>query len=255
MLRLFADETGDYENEKDLIFGMAALVGDVHTWHKIQSQWEDALACCGVTRFHATDLQAFAEDYKGWTSFQRERFVALLIRVIKENTLGLRLAGSATAMAHYRDLPAERQTRLGSAYGNAAMHAMGQALDFAVEEYGEQPIEFIFDNKTKHFHILKESYDAIAGIHSHGHLCAGLTMANHRLVSPVQVADLVAYESNKYANGRINGKGRDDLRWPARQLDQFFSESKMVIFDWHSLMLVSDFDGEYEKGLRQLGWR
>jgi len=75
-------------------------------------------------------------------------------------------------------------------------------------------------------------------------------MANHRLVSPVQVADLLAYESGKYIGSRMaNPEAHDvpELRWPMEQLRELFYGGDTTWYNWHGLMLVTDFWGNYRR--------
>ena len=247
MLRAYIDDTGDPNDLNCVAFGMSGLVGPVHEWHKLEAKWEDALECCGITRFHATDLQTLEGDYAGWSTFQRDRLVGLLVSVAQESMINLRLIGSSVLMPDCRNMPEYRKKILGSPYSLCSVWAMLQATWKANEDYNRQEIEFIFDQRQKQTQMLSDAYDAVIRTES-AHLCLGWTKADHRKVSPIQVADLVAYESKKYLDGRIAGKNRyEDLRWPVEQLDNLFFHSKAALFNRHALWLASDIWGNYEK--------
>jgi hypothetical protein len=164
----------------------------------------------------------------------------------------LRLIGSTILMPDYRRLPKYRQ-KLSNPRELCAMWAMLQATWRANEDFGNQNVEFIFDQRQKQIKTLSETYDAVLKT-EHGHLCLGWGQVDHRKVSPVQAADLVAYESKKYLDGRLAGKGRfEELRWPVKQLENMFFKSKAGNFDYKTLWLSSDVWGNYGKAKRFLG--
>jgi len=93
---------------------------------------------------------------------------------------------------------------------------MSDGTRFAHFDFDDKPVEFVFDQKTKHKQWIDQAYDDVLKT-KWGHLCAAKSTANHRLVSPVQVADLLAYESEKYIESRMaNPEATDvaNLRWP-----------------------------------------
>ncbi len=191
LLRAYIDEFNDYTDVNCRAFGMAGLIGPVHEWHKLQSRWEDALECCGAKHFHATDLQGFYGEYSEWSVSQRERLLSLLVGVVQDQLAGFRLLASATAMSSYKLLPESRRSRLKNPYHLAAMSVMSDGARFARDQFGGKPVEFIFDQKIKHRQWIDQAYDDIATNTSWGYLCAAKSMANHKLVSPVQVSRLV----------------------------------------------------------------
>jgi len=252
LLRTYIDEFGDYNDTSCATFGMIGMVGAVHSWHKLQPKWEDALECCGVTRFHGTDLENYQEDYEGWTRSQRERLLSLLIRVVQEDIDNFRMIGCVTIMADYRRLPNYRKERTKNPYYMSAVIAMQQALFKATEDFASKPIEFIFDQRHKQVKLLNDAYDEVSKASSSGHLCTALSRANHRTVTLLQVADLFAYEAKKHIDGTLAGKTPVDVRWPVKQLDTIFSRPGKSLLDQHGLMLITDYWGNYERSYDQL---
>lgn len=245
-LRAYIDEFDDYTNAACTAFGFSGLIGSVHEWHKLQCRWEDALECCDVKHFHATDLQALEGEYKGWTANQRERLVSLLVGIVQEQMPNFRLLGSANAMSSYKYLPEYRRRHLKSPYFLGAVSVMSDGARFAHYDFADKPVEFIFDQKSKHVSILNDAYNDVLKTRW-GHLSAGFSRANHRLVSPVQVADLLAYESKKYIESRMANVEATDLRWPMEQLKKLFYGGDTTWYNWHGLMLVTDFWGNYRR--------
>jgi hypothetical protein len=149
MLRAYIDDTGDWTDDSCVVFGMVGLIGPAHEWHKLQAKWEDALECCtSPGGLHSTDLQNLTGDYSGWTTFQRERFVSLLVRVVQESMDNLRLIGSTVLMPAYKSLPKYRQ-QLSNPRELCALWSMLQATWQANEYFNNQEVEFIFDQRQK----------------------------------------------------------------------------------------------------------
>ena len=236
---------------------MQGLVGTVEAWHRLQCKWEDALECCGIKHFHATDLQAREQEFKGWSNVQSERLLGLLVGIVKENLPEFYLLGSAVFMSSYGYVPEYRRRLLRNPYFLCCMSAMSDATRFSHEYFGDKPIEFIFDQKSKHKQWIDAAYDQVL-LTKYGHLCAAKSMVNHRLVSPVQVADLVSYETEKYIARRIPQDTVEDiafqrLRWPMQQLHSLFWGSDTTLYNWHGLMLVTDVWGNYKRLCKFLG--
>jgi hypothetical protein len=251
VLRAYLDEFDDYENPNCVVYGIQGMVGPVHLWHQLQCNWEDALECCGVKYFHATDLNSSNGEFKGWTMQQRHQLTNLLVKVVRDNLSGFRLLGSAMFMSSYKKLPEYRRCKLRNPYFLSAVSVMSDAVRFSHFEFGNRPVEFIFDQKTKHTHWIDEAYDDVLST-KWGHLCAARSMANHRLVSPVQIADLVAYETEKYIAKRVKQTDSKDLepgefRWQMKELKELFFPSDTTLYTWHALMLVTDFWGNYKR--------
>jgi hypothetical protein len=246
LLRAYIDEFDDYTSAECKAFGMAGLVGPIHEWHKLQCKWEDALDCCGVKHFHATDLQALEGEYRGWTAAQRERLISLLVKTVQEQLPNFRLLGSANAMSSYRYLPEYRRRFLKNPYFLGAVSIMSDGSRFAHFDFADKPVEFIFAQKSRRAGFLTQAYDDVLRTRW-GHLCAGFSRADHRLVSPIQTADLVAYESKKYIESRMANVDATDLRWPVEQLKSLLLGADTSWYTWHGLMLMTDCWGNYRR--------
>jgi hypothetical protein len=257
LLRAYLDEFDDYSNEECVCFGIQGLIGPVRAWHHVQCQWEDVLECNGISAYHATDLNAREGSFKGWSNYQKERLTAQLVGVIKANAEQFRLLGSGVVMSSFNYLPEYRCRHLRNPYFTAALSVMLDATRFSHSEYRDKPIEFVFDQKAKHKQWIDSAYEGVLAT-KWGNLCAAKSMADHRLVSPLQVADLVAYEAEKYIAGRFRDPSAMDLpvnelRWPIKQLRGLFMASDTTLHTWHSLMLLTDFWGNYKRLCRARG--
>src|SRR5882672_1372836 len=105
LLRAYVDEFSDYTNVDCKAFGMSGLVGPVAAWHQVQCEWEDALDCCGVDEFHSTDLHSLEDKFKGWTVYQRERLMALLVGIVRRNLPSFKFLATASVMSSWKYLP------------------------------------------------------------------------------------------------------------------------------------------------------
>lgn len=256
VLRAYIDEFDDYQNEKCVCFGMQGLVGTVSAWHRLQCRWEDALECCRVKYFHATDLQASEGEFRGWTRYQRERLVSMLLNSLCDIQGEFWLLGAGIMMSSWRLLPEYRRRFVRNPYFLSAFSLMHDATRFSHFDFGGKPIEFVFDQKLKHQHWIDDAYsEAQKG--KYGHLCAAKSMASHKLVPPVQIADFIAYEAEKYIHRRIARASdqeltEEDLRYPLKQLRPLFMASDTTLYNWHGLMLTTDFWGNYKRLCRHV---
>ena len=143
-------------------------------------------------------------------------------------------------------MPEYRKVHLQNPYFLCAVSVMTDSTRFAHYDFGDRPVEFVFDQKIKHQQWINQAYDQVLRT-KWGHLCAAKSMADRRMVSPLQVADLVAYESKKYIEERLQNGDASDLRWPMLQLRELFYGSETTLYNWHGLLLVSDFWGNYQR--------
>lgn len=251
LLKAYLDEADDYTSNNCICFGIHGLVAPVQAWHVLQCQWEDVLECNGIEAFHATDMAAAEKEFRGWSDYQKKHLTAQLVRVIKNNATEFRLLGSGVVMSSFNYLPEYRRRHLRNPYFTAAISVMFDATRFSHQEYEDRPIEFVFDQKLKHKQWIDSAYEGVLAT-KWGHLCAARSMADHKLVSPVQIADFVAYEAEKYIKSRFRSPDATDLsmkemRWPFKQLMGLFMASDTTLHTWHSLMLITDFWGNYRR--------
>ncbi len=236
MLRSYFDDTGDPKDVTCRVFGIVGLLAPASVWHATQAEWEDVLECFNIEAFHAVDFAHFTEQFTGWTEYERQRLLAALVEVIQRRIGAFALIRSAVVMQDFKRLNELQLQRARDPYFLCAHWAFGDSLSKAEKRWNGEPISFVFDRRNKSKHYLLDAWNQVVDEHPLGHLCSALTQADHRQVSPVQVADLFAYESNKYINGTMDGKAPDDLRWPVEQLRELFKGG--ALFNYQILTRV-----------------
>lgn len=90
LFRGYIDDSGDSRQ----VFTLSCLMAKAENWQWIEMDWKDVIsrknnslarqARRQIRRFHAVDLNNFAEDFEGWTPEERKEFSVDLLHVFEK---------------------------------------------------------------------------------------------------------------------------------------------------------------------------
>jgi hypothetical protein len=225
-VRAFFDDTGNANDESSQVFGVVGLVAPSSAWHILQAQWEDVLECHKIESFHAVKFAHFREQFDGWTEYQRKELLSDLVRVVQARIDEIAVVVSVVVMEDYKRLTETQKKRARSPYFVCANWCIIEALHHSEDRWKGKPVALVFDQGSKIVGELNDACSENRKYHPLGSLCESVTRGDHRQISPIQVADLLAYETNKYVTGKLNGLRPRDVRWPVRQLRKLLYGAK-----------------------------
>lgn len=219
MLRAYLDESGHSADCNITDVSVCGVVGSHEQWAEFEPKWKDVLQAFGVVQLHMKNFAHFQGEYREWNEKKRRDFLECLFEVVNAHTEG-NLAATM-CLDVFRSLTTGQQATLGGdpyypcffacIIGGAtcALH-LGDQIDFVVSEapgFIGKAVDFY--NRCKNAHAPADLRDKLAG----------MKFGTPQTDFPLQFADLVAYEVNKFIRlARETGTWTE--RWPFAQIKQ-----------------------------------
>jgi hypothetical protein len=195
------DESGTGKDVSTLT--VAGLIASPERWDEFAKDWGAALSEWKLPFFHMVDYCAGQGFYKGWEEPERTTRITRLIDIILDTAVGS--VGITIPKALYVDtMPEHLAAYVGGPLGTASYSCMIEAAGLmrgTLEMTGELTINHMFEmgavgqGKVAAFHRYECGRDS-----RREQLClGGFSQDDKRKYSPLQAADILAWELNKYA--------------------------------------------------------
>jgi len=223
------DDSGSHRGSHSCAIG--GYFGGVNRWREFERRWKRVLDRYGIEEFHArvfwrrTPTGEGVEEYRGWSKERLEKFIDSLLTAIEETAIYPFTSGVLSSEWDQLTVR-ERKILCGGIPPNleqASANPIFLPFQYVIARLlvhckpGIAVHLFFDDNKqtnawAKICHsrlkaILAEEVAAIA------HKLDGLTFDDSRRALPLQAADLLVYEANRYCK---NAKG--DPTFPVRPI-------------------------------------
>lgn len=219
MLRAYLDESGHSADPNITNVSVCGVVASHEQWAQFEPKWEAVLQSFGVAQLHMRDFAHSQGEYREWNEKKRKEFLGRLFKVVNAHSEGNLAATMPLDL--FRSLTTEQQAILGGdpyypcflacIIGGAtcALH-LGDQIDFVVSEapgFIGKAVDFY--DRCKNAHAPADLRDKLAG----------MKLGTPQTDFPLQFADLVAYEVNKFVT--VARKTGDWIeRWPFAQLKE-----------------------------------
>jgi Protein of unknown function (DUF3800) len=199
---LYFDESYNYPPERRVYTVGGYLATDVQ-WRKFRKEWRRILDAEGLDHFHMVDFHACKPPYGSWSKDKRIEFLASLHAVIHERTL-MSFATSAD-VEDFENLTPEQKNTLISPHVFAAKNCMKAVGFWAAEHIINHPvITYIFEEGQPHERQLNRLFDTLTDEDKWFFRMTSLKFDKKRSLNPLQAADVVAYESMKEIERKVN---------------------------------------------------
>lgn len=207
MLWFYCDESYDSQNNPPNVYVVAGFAAEIGVWEKIERAWTAKNKRVRVPWFHASHLNAGAHEYAGWTKKRRQRYSSDLLKILARHKHNLHAVSVGVLASEYeRVLDEPTRKRLGHPH----ILCFKQCVALLAEELHYAPNRWPKDVK---FSVLLEQnrYD-IESVAAFEQMKRSPWRAAYRLGTcmigardefiPLQVADLIAYETFKYVHNQ-----------------------------------------------------
>ena len=228
ILRFFADES--YDSDPQSKTGMSfydadrkqsvhvprtyvvgGFISDETIWENVERQWRAENERAGVKHYHATEVNAYAGEFKDWDGDQSIQYSKNLVGILKGQGRRLHAVTCALwASDYYRLISAEGRRKFGPPYigcFKTCVAMIAQAMDvggfqpedkFAVilhrSDFEKEAVEL--------FYKMKDSVEW--PYHNRLATCAPGSCDDF---TPLEAADLIAYETFRIVNDGATGDG------------------------------------------------
>ena len=273
LLDTYLDASGNQSNVKDKLVTVNGCLSTPVKWQEFDIEWQTALKDFGFIPnpkigrcvFHATD---FHSDYcklspKGLSKANKQSLYRDLIKIVRKHSL--LLVGFAVALKDYAkfadDYPSISKFCFGKPGTFISVLGVGKCMEWAGEKGYSKSISLMFDRGDEFWGEMFNGFRAFVKTPVNEHLNIGsLTCGNKVEFSPLQAADIVAWECRKYFNALANIKITVAGITPRYELEMLRRpHSFFTLFEYADLKrrvseIFPDANGDIigiEKGLKQ----
>lgn len=211
----YFDESGIHDGA--VVTMVAGALAKRSSWLSINRQWESILDKFGVTLFHATDLSNFRGEYKCWDEIKRRRFTTILLDIIIREKptvfgIGVRNELYTKIKLDFQDVPL-------NSYQFCCEWCMSWVGRYVGSKRHVPPVNVAFEAGQKFTTAtIKDTRRLLRS--ELGRERHGIAMVNTVVKSeatPLQVADLIAYELYKWHTSK-RVQSSPHLRHPLMRL-------------------------------------
>jgi hypothetical protein len=194
MLWAYMDETGLHEKTGGRCTHLAVggAIAEFRDWRRLSRRWKEALKDENLCEFHMTDFEASEGEFKGWSQSRHEQFLNRLLTIILECNV-LACLGVATNAPQR-----QKGRRWFPPVYKSCVKGLAWRLIEEVERLSKRRrgVHAVFAHHPQiRFHDLAHYFQAINDAHPNR---VTITTAKPCMVLPLQVADLVIYETVKW---------------------------------------------------------
>lgn len=179
------------------IYTVGGYVSTDVQWKKFQREWHRILDAENIEFFHMVDFQACKPPYGAWSKDKRKDFLASLHDVIHRRTL---MSFATTVnVADFDSLTPDQKKALVNPHVFAAKNCMIGVGYWAANNIINYPlIAYVFEKGSAHDKQVRRLLDVeLPDVDRSFFRMASLALADKRDKSPLQAADIVAYEAMK----------------------------------------------------------
>jgi len=202
VLIAYFDESGSKDTP---IITMAGYLSDEHKWERFEREWRKSLKEHGAKYLHMKEFAQSRGEFEGWPEWKRKALVKKLAWVIKSSVIFR--VGVIVPCADYRETVGAanpRDTRR-TAFWCCFLSCISAILVYCEKHRINDDIGLVFDENSEssqHANGFYSSLKELPEIKNRQQL-ASLSFADDKKVTPLQAADLLAYELNKYHRGFV----------------------------------------------------
>jgi len=230
VLQSWIDDTGKSGN--DATFTLAGFVGRIKTWAAFADEWTDVLGLKSprpLEYFKSYEAYGLRNQFKGWTTTERDKRVAALARVVIKFLAIPSACGRSFSIPYgdYNEVlaasfnPTNKQfNKHRNPFALGFVNNMGILLDEAYRRPERESIHLLFDEGIDRKHVLEAEYKGfIAEVAKyrpdHYKLLNNKTaeFRNDKCNPPLQAADLLAWHTRLFLEATGRGETYEDKTW------------------------------------------
>lgn len=211
----YLDESGTHADS--LLTTVAGAISKESSWKSIVPQWQSVLNKFEVSAFHATDLNCFGGEYRGWNESKRREFFTLIFKIMNSEPLipiGTTVENSVfkKVMIDFPEFPT-------NSYQFCCEWCLMEMAAVAKKHKHMEPVAVVFEagQKTNSLglQLLQQGFNF--GELRAKYKIEGFSFYSKKSMIPLQIADLIVYELN-HGHTIIEQHGSRPLRFPLQQL-------------------------------------
>jgi len=241
-LTSYMDETGHSDDPTLEYVGMAGFVAPFGAWEVFETGWGDLLRNAGLHEaFHMKEFAHSQGQFTSWKGKEEDRRAFLGRALTLITATGGTPIGAIVSLSAFRSLTKLQQSSFLDPYYLAFQTCTRGAAIEAVFEEAPEKVAMVYayhdeygtnsgGRAEKLWHAIKKHYD-------HGHRMGSYASSTPDKSSPLQAADLFAYELSHEFENRAK-RPKDNMRWGLRQIVSMYRipSPQILFFDRKELL-------------------
>lgn len=238
----YMDETGHSDDPALDYVGMAGFVAPLGSWEVFDAGWKDLMHNAGLREpFHMKDFAHSQGQFRQWRENEplRRALFGSAMKLIVET--GATPIGALVSLSGFRSLTqAQQKSFLDPYYLVFQTVTRGAAIEAVFEDDPEEKVAMIYLHHPEYgtdAGRAEQLWHAIKGHYEHGNRMASYKSASPSDVSPLQAADIFAYELSHEFENRIK-RPAAEMRWGLRQIVAMYRipSPQILFFDRKELL-------------------
>jgi len=235
VLIAYLDESGSKDTP---ILTMAGYIADERKWLRFEREWRKAMKEFGVTHLHMRQFTQSRGEFAGWSEAQRRAFMNRVTWIIKSSVMYR--VGAVIPCADYQQtvgLVEPGNTRI-TPFWCSFLSCISAILAYCKRFGITDDIALVFDENSEssqHATGYYTSFKELPGVKNRSQLVS-LSFADDKKFTPLQAADLLAYELNKYHRGfkrkpleKLDGTPGTFAIWDRKMLEGYAASLRDVM--------------------------
>lgn len=222
VLDAYFDETGHGHDANTRFLGIAGCLARAEAWKKVERKWKEALDSEGLPYFHMREYSFSVGPFKDWSKDEdrRQRIYGALWKIILEAEL-IPLGGFVPLGSYKQELTGQDYHVFRDAYFLCYMQCLRFLAQYIEFDLVSRVATF-FDDKKGFKGEAFRIYDVLT--HRFQGKIPRPIFCDMRKVLPLQVADIIVYESKKELERRLLTPEKKP-RWGFDELEKLISRS------------------------------
>jgi hypothetical protein len=216
MLTCYCDESGTHTGGTygpSTVVCIAGAIAPVEQWELLAKEWREALDKHGIDCFHMTEFatRPRRKPFEALTDAEANLlFFDRLVPLINNRVhVGF---GVAFPIAAYNAVAADLSfvELVGSPYEACTALFVNRVGEWAKQRKETEPIAFVFDQNADHYPAMRASFEFSKNDPSYpfANLLGSIVSDSRRRMLPLQVADILAYQTYRYTRSVLQGRPR-----------------------------------------------
>lgn len=221
----YFDESGTHEQSK--VITLAGFIATAKRWEVFERKWKDALRRANLSAFHMTDFENRQREFSQLDNEARLRLIVKLASIIKDQILyGV---GVSMIMADYQEVILPLLTTGDDPKKEPYRFCFQTCLELIlqlVEIPKTERLAIVLDENRPMHGFIGEAFIEMKRERQWEHLFGSLTFSSRLETTPLQAADVLAYECYKYVAHQVV---EEPIRPMRKLLESLISSRRLLL--------------------------
>lgn len=233
-LAVYFDESGIHGGSPIVV--VAGIIASTKQWQRFDGDWRHILRSEGITIFHMKDFAHSQGEFRGWNTGRKESFIKSLIETIKAHTRVFIV--HAVKVKDFETIKAERRETNISAYQLCCEQCMTNLVIWAQRSKRRKEVAVHFESGNKIMSEVMALYNMVPDSDwlKRKWRINHLGFSSKADCTPLQAADLLAYEIFKYHSDPVRPLRRSLKALLSGKKYEGYLNTPATISNWFDLI-------------------